>query len=233
VHFGRRGNYELPVIRESSDKCTIINFRETIGSHVVKYRIFIIILLAVFCVSCYPTLVAKLGPKVKFKEHKVKYWVKNRGGVLKLEPHPSNNGCPGIPGTGKGCVKFEVGTLGTINLSMFGGTADKNCADSPQPDYVITKVELTAQGTGDKGVFPLADPAPGWLTAAFPTIELPEGIVYEASLSDASESAVVLNLNNNDPAKGVKTSWYRVTVQDCVGGAPIVSDPQVPNHGNN
>lgn len=212
----------------------MIKNEDVIGSEFVKDKIFVAILLAFFCVSCNPLLVADLGPRIKFKDHEIKYWVKN--GVL--EPHPSNNGCPKLPGAGKGCVAFEEGTLGIINLTMAGGMQDKTCADSHKPDYVIVKVELTDNGTDDKGDFPLSSPPPAWIVAAFPTMDPDNGIVYEAdpdpaSSDPASESAMILNLNNNDVSAGVKTSWYRVTVQDCDGGPLLVSDPRIPNHGNN
>lgn len=216
-----------------------------------KTFFLVIILIALFSTSCSrensrvqetsaeqaspPVLLSRaLGPGIRFINKPVKFWV--QGGVL--EPHPSNSGCPSIPGTGKGCVEFETGTYGAINLSMFGGNPDNTCADTPQPDYVIVKVELTDKGAGEKGSFPLSNPAPPWLVDAFPTLDSSTGVVYEAdwdpaSANPASKSAVFVNLNNNEIAAGVKTSWYRVTVQDCSGGPVIVSDPSIPNHGNN
>lgn len=216
-----------------------------------KTFFLVIILIALFSTACSresspvqesssvqqspPEWLSKaLRPGIHFKNKPVKFWV--QGGVL--EPHPSNAGCPLIPNTGKGCVEFKTGIYGAINLSMFGGNPDNTCADTPQPDYVIVKVELTDTGSGEKGSFPLSNPAMQWLVDAFPTMDSSTGVVYEAnwdpaSTNPASKSAVFVNLNNNVIDDGVKTSWYRVTVQDCSGGPVIVSDPSIPNHGNN
>jgi hypothetical protein len=217
---------------------------------VKKTFFFVIILIALFSTSCSrersrvqetssvrpspPVLLSKaLGPGVHFKINPVKFWV--QGGVL--EPHPSNSGCPSIPGTGRGCVEFETGTYGVINLSMFGGNPDHTCADTPQPDYVIVKVELTDKGAGEKGSFPLTLPALTWLVDAFPTMDSSNGVVYEAdpasTTSPPSKSADFVNLNNNVILDGIKTSWYRVTVRKCSDGTELVSDPSIPNHGNN
>lgn len=116
---------------------------------------------------------------------------------------------------------------------MFGGNLDKTCADLSQNEYVIIKVELTADGAGDKGTFPPTNPAPQWLVDAFPTLDSSNAVVYEADPASATKRADFVNLNNNVIADGIKTSWYRVTVHKCGDSTTLTSDPSIPNHGNN
>jgi len=148
-------------------------------------------------------------------------------GQLSLEPQNSHK-CGA--GDKPGCVQFDQKTLGTITFRIQNGPKDTGCNTPPKPQWVITKVELTADelppaGSG-KGDY--SKPIPAWLSDAFPQINSLTGVVYEASLNFGTSSAVIVDLNNND---GEKIIYYKVTASSCQGGQTLTTDPMVRNEG--
>jgi hypothetical protein len=153
--------------------------------------------------------------------------LKANAGQGKLEPQNSHK-C--AAGDKPGCVQFDKNTLGTITFRIQNGPKDTNCNTPPKPQWVITKVELTADelppaGSG-KGDY--SKPIPAWLSDAFPQINSLTGVVYEASLNFGTSSAVIVDLNNNE---GEKIIYYKVTATSCLGGNVLVTDPMVRNEG--
>jgi len=138
-----------------------------------------------------------------------------------------------------GCILFEEDHVGAVKFYLDGSKFEtKSCKNSKK---VITKIELTTTGAGDKGVFKgeagWTQPEPWVKVNAFPSVDLASGIAYEATELDQARSLVFLfNMNNHDASKGTRTFWYRVTVSECPGGVgkgPWVSDPRGDNKGTN
>jgi hypothetical protein len=152
----------------------------------------------------------------------------------------------------EGCMWFQKNDLGVITFYV-GGTVPimRNCVQAASKNHnnhkVITKVELTATGTGNadqsKGVYisdPATDPAtdpdvPGWLKSdAFTELNLKTGVVYSADTDKANNRLTLINLNNSDYVSGqFKSFWYKVTVTSCDGSKTWVTDPRGDNEGRN
>jgi hypothetical protein len=158
------------------------------------------------------------------------------GGVLEIT---KSNKCK----QGKehpGCLVFEEDKIGLVRFYLKGSNKHKanKCPPDGNASEVITKIQLTATGTGgdpqavkgDFAVFPL----PPWVeNDAFPTVNLNTGIVYEATLADARTQAWLINMNSHD-AGTIKSFWYQVTATDCANLANTwVTDPRGDNEGLN
>jgi len=132
-----------------------------------------------------------------------------------------------------GCVQFEPGELGTITFKIQNGVKDKTCTSIPKPMWVITKIQLTAyeSTTPGKGDYSNTQPAPGWLTDAFPALNGETGVVYEPDKDSATSTAVITDWNNHDKAEGVKTLYYKVWGNNCDSDNPVETDPSVRNGG--
>lgn len=146
-----------------------------------------------------------------------------------LEPQNSFK-CP--QNAKKGCIQFEPSTLGAIKFTIQNGKKDETCNASPEPQWIITLIELTAveiPGTG-KGDY-TSRPIPDWLSNAFPQLNTQSGVVYQADVSFATSSAVIIDLNNHNKAEGAKTLYYKVTATNCNGTETLVTDPSVTNYG--
>jgi hypothetical protein len=149
-----------------------------------------------------------------------------------LTPTNSHN-CPS--NAPAGCVQFDKATVGTITFKVEnGGKKDETCENVPQPQWIITKVELTAAGdplTGKGNFTSPPQPIPTWLTDAFPTLNAVTGVVYEPSTNAATSWAAVTDWNNNKAEEGVKTLYYKVTASHCDGTDQVMTDPMVRNAG--
>ena len=106
-----------------------------------------------------------------------------------LTPLNSVN-CPSTAAIG--CVQFDPGELGTITFKIQnGGEKYKTCKSNPKATWVITKIQLTAyeSTTPGKGDYSNTQPAPAWLTDAFPALNGETGVVYEPDAGSATSSA--------------------------------------------
>ena len=168
----------------------------------------------------------------KFGTYPVKLSPDNSSDVLHVKVEDISKKC--INDKHAGCMLFKKNHVGTVKFYHGSKYNTKSCDNSQK---VITKIELTTTGTGDKGVF---NGEPGWTQPAdwlkvnaFPSVDLASGIAYEAANVDQARSLVYLsNMNNHDASEGTKTFWYRVTVSDCDGEeGPWVSDPRGDNKG--
>jgi hypothetical protein len=152
-------------------------------------------------------------------------------GATEITVESDNQGCEGAAGTKKGCVEFPAGKFGTIQFDLNPG-GSKRCSDSPQADWVITKVELSAFGdpTTEKGVF--GGKQPGWLKNAFLGVNRNDGVVYEATNSVADTTVTLINLNNQKRGNA-KDIYYQITASNCDATSPttIQIDPMVKNKG--
>jgi hypothetical protein len=171
----------------------------------------------------------------KFGTYPVKLIPDNKSDVLLVEVEDSSKKCK--KDNHAGCMLFEEDHVGVVKFYLGGSKFDtKSCKNSKK---VITKIELTTTGAGDKGVFNgeagWTQPADWVKVNAFPSVDLASGIAYEATNLDQARSLVFLsNMNNHDASKGTRTFWYRVTVSACDGGeGPWVSDPRGDNKGKN
>jgi hypothetical protein len=136
-----------------------------------------------------------------------------------------------------GCMLFGEDQFGTVKFYLKDSKfSTKSCKNSKK---VITKIELTTTGAGDKGVF---NGEAGWVQPAewlkenaFPSVDLTSGIAYEAQVPEQGRTLVFLsNMNDHDEDDGTKVFWYRVTVSECDGSeGPWVSDPRGENKGMN
>ena len=171
----------------------------------------------------------------KFGTYPVKLIPDNKSDVLLVEVEDSSKKCK--KDDHAGCMLFEEDHVGTVKFYLDGSKFKaKSCKNSKK---VITKIELTTTGAGDKGVFKgeagWTQPADWVKENAFPSVDLASGIAYEVKNLEQARSLVVLsNMNNHDASEGTKAFWYRVTVSDCDGGegeGPWVSDPRGDNRG--
>jgi hypothetical protein len=135
-----------------------------------------------------------------------------------------------------GCMRFDKDANGVVKFYLDGSKyKSKSCKNSQE---VITKIELTTTGEGNKGVFNdglgWVEPAVWLKENAFPSVNLETGIAYEATLAEARSLVILSNMNNHDASEGEKVFWYRVTVSACEGSEePWVSDPRGENKGVN
>lgn len=155
--------------------------------------------------------------------------------VLEVDVDENNKKCTN--GNHPGCLLFKQDKIGTINFYVQGSKRKtKKCTDAEDNKKVITKIELTTTGAGDKGVFKSDDGAvvlEPWLKEnAFPSVDLSSGIAYRANPLEQARTRVFLtNMNDHDAEDGIKTFWYQVTVSDCAGANEWVSDPRGDNKG--
>jgi hypothetical protein len=173
----------------------------------------------------------------KFGTYPVKLSPDNGSDVLLVAVEDSSKECK--KDKHAGCMLFGEDNVGTVKFYLDGSKfKTKSCKNS---NKVITKIELTTTGAGNKGVF---NDGLGWVQPdkwlkenAFPSVDLTTGIAYEATDLDQARSLVFLsNMNNHDASEGTKTFWYRVTVSDCDADSdegPWVSDPRGDNEGTN
>lgn len=141
-----------------------------------------------------------------------------------------------------GCLLFKQDKVGTINFFVKNSKKKtRRCRDADDNERVITLIELTTQGSGEKGDFKRDDGGlvlEPWLKKnAFPSVDLDTGIAYEADpLGQARSRVFLTNMNDHeardeDGNEVTKTFWYRVTVSDCPGTETWVSDPRGDNKG--
>jgi len=133
----------------------------------------------------------------------------------------------------KGCVQFDVDKVGMVKFYLPNSKyKTKSCKNNNE---VITKVELTTTGSGDKGTFVGHLPLPAWIKEnAFPSVDRSTGIAYQADLQQARTQVFLANMNNHDASEGTKTFWYQVTVTDCDDESKQwVTDPRGDNKGMN
>ena len=190
-------------------------------------------LVAALIVGAFGGYLVMREPGYKFGTYPVKLIPDNKSDVLLVEVEDSSKKCN--RDNHPGCMLFEEDHVGVVKFYLSGSKyKTKSCKNSKK---VITKIELTTMGTGDKGVF---NDGLGWVQPdkwlkenAFPSVDLTTGIAYEAKKLDQARSLVLLsNMNNHDASKGSRTFWYRVTVSACDGGeGPWVSDPRGDNKG--
>ncbi len=191
-------------------------------------------LVAALIVGAFGGYLVMREPGYKFGTYPVKLIPDNKSDVLLVEVEDSSKKCN--RDNHPGCMLFEEDHVGVVKFYLGGSKyKTKSCKNSKK---VITKIELTTMGTGDKGVF---NDGLGWVQPdkwlkenAFPSVDLTTGIAYEAKKLDQARSLVLLsNMNNHDASKGSRTFWYRVTVSACDGGeGPWVSDPRGDNKGS-
>ncbi len=131
----------------------------------------------------------------------------------------------------KGCVQCKKNKECTIEfrLNLAQGQVGKTCQATPPPDWVITKVELSPDGSSltNKGDFP-KEPS-GWMKNAFEGIDGSNGSLPVPA--NPTQSITVIDLNNHRYG-GLKTAYYQVTATSC-GVAPrtIQIDPAIQNKG--
>ena len=100
-----------------------------------------------------------------------------------MEAEVKDNALKCKPNNNKGCVDFKENTVGFIKFYLPGSKwKNKRCKQNSNDMEVITKIELTTNGSGDKGVFneDLPDPPllAEWIKIdAFPGVDLTTGIV--------------------------------------------------------
>ena len=153
-------------------------------------------------------------------------------GADELIVHTPNQGCTHT-NPRNGCVAFGKGELGTLTFQFRGNQKYRDCHTTPVAEWVITKVELSAQEDPDtdkdQGVFDA--PQPPWLVAAFPGVD-DHGLLYKNGITAATKTVTFINLNNNDSTQVEKVIYYQVTASRCDGtGLPIDIDPSVRNTG--
>lgn len=153
-------------------------------------------------------------------------------GASEITVTSPDQGCNTAGQGKKGCVQCEEAEICTIQFTLNPGQTQASCQASSPPDWVITKVELSAHGDAqtEKGVFPKR--ATGWMVNAFPKINVNDGTVYvQPDTFKATQSATIIDLNNH--RKGtVKTAYYQVTASSCTAGIPpIMIDPAIKNTG--
>jgi hypothetical protein len=182
-------------------------------------------LLTLFVAAC---TVGAPGPGLSAKVYAVKFVPQGNTGVLKADT--PNQGCQKSPHNG--CLLFSENTVGLLKFYLPDSRSQaRSCATGAR--NVITRVELSATGSGEKGDF--SDlPLPEWLQKeAFSGVDLDSGVLYSASIDQGLSQIWLLNANANDSAAGVRTFWYRVTAQNCTTPANTwVSDPRGENTGS-
>lgn len=137
-----------------------------------------------------------------------------------------------------GCMLFDLDANGVVKFYLDGSKYKPKSCKNPN-NRVITKIELTTTGEGDKGVFSdglgWVNPADWLKENAFPSVNLETGIAYEATLDQARSLVILSNMNNHDAGEdgeNTKVFWYRVTVSACnESEGPWVSDPRGENQG--
>ena len=146
---------------------------------------------------------------------------------------PNNSGCKQGAGHKKGCIAFEPGTYGVINLSVSNaGHDNKSCADGGV-QWVITLLQIADTGDIDTGKSDdFGDPVSSATQAAlYPFKDSTTGTVYEESPSDGRTSVRILNRNDN--AKGTTEDfWYYVEATKCRDHSIVAkTDPRMENKG--
>lgn len=185
----------------------------------------ILVLLASLGYTTYIAVVTTQNVKLETPE----ITLKANQGQNTLEPQKSIK-CP--QNAKKGCIQFDPSTLGPIKFSIQNGKKNETCDADPMPQWIITMVELTAVEIPDTGKGDYTSrPIPDWLSNAFPQLNTQSGVVYQADVSFATSSAVIIDLNNHNKAEGVKTLYYRVTARNCNGTKTLVTDPRIRNYG--
>jgi hypothetical protein len=155
-------------------------------------------------------------------------------GATEIEVVTPDQGCSTDQKGNKGCVQCKKGEACTIEfkLNLGEGQLERTCTVNPPPDWVITKVELSAHNIPqtDKGDFNKR--ATGWMMNAFPGLIERDGTVYgPLETSKATQSATIIDLNNHRYGS-VKTAYYQVTASSCAAGIePITIDPAIKNEG--
>ncbi len=155
--------------------------------------------------------------------------LKANRGQNKLEPQ---NSFKCAQNAKKGCIQFDPSTLGPIQFTIQNGKKDETCDARPEPQWIITMIELTAveiPGTG-KGDY-TSRPFPDWLSKAFPQLNTQSGVVYQADVSFATSSTVIIDLNNHNKNEGKRELYYKVTATNCSGTEILVTDPTITNYG--
>jgi hypothetical protein len=177
-----------------------------------------------FLMSCQsaPTSTTKVPYIVNMKAAK---------GATKIEITSDSQGC-GLRGK-KGCVECKKSKECTIELrlNLESGQVGQTCQSASPPDWVITRVELSAKGdsTTQKGLFGDLGERPDWLKNAFPEMNPQDGTL---PIPVNPTQSIIFNDLNNHPNNDVKIAYYEVTASSCVATIkPIMVDPAVQNKG--
>lgn len=150
-------------------------------------------------------------------------------GVLRVDS--PNKGCKSQQHDG--CMRFAENTVGLLKFYLAGSKKiAKSCDDGAK--NVITQIEITVSGSGEKGDFGPANlPLPPWVeTDAFPLVDRTTGFAYKKDVTEALSQVWLLNTNANNPDDGPKVFWYRVKAERC-DGPPMewTTDPRGENEG--
>jgi len=167
------------------------------------------------------------GNRLAAKSFSIKLVPQGNSGVLQV--HTANKGCVNNPHNG--CIRFAKDTVGLVQFYLPGSRKTSKTCDDKGVKAVITGIQLTTTGSGEKGDFSvLPDP---WLkNEAILALDLADGYAYEADKTVATTQVWLLNANFNDAADGVKTFWYRVTAESCSDAKGTwVTDPRMENDG--
>lgn len=152
-----------------------------------------------------------------------------QGSTGKLLVLTRNRGCKSAPHNG--CMLFEKDSVALIKFFMSGSEIEnKDCSDK-STTAVITGIQLTTTGSGEKGDFTVLPEA--WLRdEAFLALDLTNGYVFKVDKSLATTQVSLLNANFNDAANPPKSFWYQVTAESCDDDkGPWVTDPRGDNMG--
>lgn len=146
---------------------------------------------------------------------------------------PNNFRCKKGAGHKKGCIAFEPGTYGVLNISVSNaGHDNKSCADGGV-QWVITLLQIADTGNIDTGKSSdFGDPvSPATQAALYPFKDSATGTVYQELPSDGRTSVRILNRNDN--ATGTTEDfWYYVEATRCRDHSIIAkTDPRIENEG--
>jgi hypothetical protein len=149
------------------------------------------------------------------------------GGVLKVDT--PNQGC--VNNLHNGCIRFDENTVGLMKFYLRGSKKKvETCSTGAR--NVITAIQISVTGSGEKGDFSVL-PLPEWIQLeAFPLLDRSTGLVYDKAVDDGASQVWMLNANANDAALGAREFWYRVTAKSCASPTQTwTSDPRGENEG--
>jgi len=146
---------------------------------------------------------------------------------------PNNSGCKKGAGQKKGCVAFEPGTYGVLNISVSNsGHDNKSCADGGV-QWVITLLQIADTGNLDTGKSPAMGQPVNTATQAslYPFEDPSTGTIFKELPSEGRTSVRILNRNDN--ATGTTENfWYFVEATRCRDHSIIAkTDPRIENKG--
>ncbi len=152
-------------------------------------------------------------------------------GATKIEILTPDQGCSDNGRGKKGCVECKKNQECTIEfrLNLEHGQVGQTCQEVPPPDWVITEVQLSENGSVLTGKGAFGGEPPDWMLKAFPGISEKNGSLPVPA--SPTQSIILTDLNNHRYG-GLKTAYYQVTATSCVAGIkPITIDPAIQNKG--